>query len=157
MTPVEIIQLALAPVFLLVAIGQLMNVVSLRLARVIDRIRALIAEYEAQADASKQARMRHEVNDLFRRMRFANVSVNLLVTSAVAVCGVVVVLFLDGLVSWKLEAALIVLFTLSVLLITGGVIAFLIEVTIATATLSRDPTILRCLGERGEPGKLPTD
>ncbi|MEM9387133.1 MAG: DUF2721 domain-containing protein [Pseudomonadota bacterium] len=157
MTPVEIIQLALAPVFMLVAIGQLMNVVSLRLARVIDRIRSLIAEYEAQADASKQSRMRHEVSDLFRRMRFANVSVNLLVSSAVAVCGVVVLLFLDGLVSWDLEGLLIVLFTLSVLLITGGVIAFLIEVTIATATLSRDPTILRCLRETGDTGKMPTD
>lgn len=145
MDPVEIIQLALAPVFLLVAVGQLMSVVSLRLARVIDRIRSLSAQFEKLEDSAKQHSMRHELRSLVRRMRFANVAVNLLVGSAVTVCSVVVLLFLDGLVAWKLEGVLIVIFTSSVLLITGGVIAFLVEVTIATATLSRDPTMLRCL------------
>ena len=40
-TVIEIIQLALTPVFLIVGIGQLLNVVTNRVARIIDRARGI--------------------------------------------------------------------------------------------------------------------
>ncbi len=145
----QIIQLALAPVFLLVAIGQLLNVVTARLARVIDRSRSLAARIEDGyvGDAEHQAFLRQEMCSLAKRMRFANLATSAFTSAAVAVCAVVILLFVDNLIPVPLEFVVVLLFMLTMALITGGVISFLVEVTVATATLRINPAILRSLEE----------
>jgi hypothetical protein len=131
----EVIQLALAPVFLLVAIGQMLNAVTSRLARVIDRSRLLDEHLHTGHCYRPRRTIEAELRALGRRMRFANLAANFLTTAAVCVCIVVILLFVDGLVARELEVLVATLFMLSMVLITGGVITFLFEVTIATATV----------------------
>ncbi len=50
-TIAHLIQLAIAPVFLLAGIGAILNVLAQRLARVVDRARTLEAEIESSAEA----------------------------------------------------------------------------------------------------------
>ena len=82
---VEIIQLALAPIFLIVGIGTLVNVATGRVARVIDRARwfeDLAREQPIRIDR----RAKHEIRTLNKRMRLANWSINFLIASALVIC-----------------------------------------------------------------------
>jgi hypothetical protein len=56
----QIIQLAIAPVFLLVGIGGLLNVMSGRLSRIVDRVRML----ELDVLTADEARRRDEIGEL---------------------------------------------------------------------------------------------
>ena len=133
-TIVELIQLALTPVFLLVAIGTIINVVTGRVARVIDRARWY--EYEiAHNNLTATEQNKNEINSLNTRMSLANWSINFLTAAAVVVCIDILLLMISGLVSYNLDTVLVVMFMLSISFITGGLIAFLMEVSVATATL----------------------
>lgn len=144
----EVIQLALAPVFLLVAVGTLINAVTARLARVIDRSRSLAEQIAREPDLQARQFMRREMRSLGRRMRFANLAINSLTGAAVVVCVVVMVLFVDGLIAASLEMLVVALFLLALALITFGLISFLGEVTVATATLRVNPAFVDCIERR---------
>lgn len=131
---VEIIQLALTPVFLIVGIGTILNVVTGRVARVIDRAR-WYATQRKSAEFEMTPHIIHELKSLDRRLKLANWSINFLVAAAVVLCLDIIMLMVSGLVDYSLDSTIIVLFMLSISFITGGFIAFLTEVTIASATL----------------------
>jgi hypothetical protein len=136
---VEIIQLALAPIFLIVGIGTLVNVATGRVARVIDRARwfeDLAREQPARIDR----RAKHEIRTLNKRMRLANWSINFLIASALVICFDVILLMVNGLVSTSLDTAILVTFMISILFLTGGLIAFFFEVSLATASLKISAT-----------------
>jgi len=138
---VKLIQLALAPVFLLVGIGQMVNVVTGRLARVIDRARTF--EEGVCTDKYKASpRALLEIKSLRRRMRFANWAITFLIGSAVTICIDVILLLANGLFAPNLDMAIIVTFIFALLLMTGGLISFLLEVSVATATLKIGPELL---------------
>tara|TARA_R110000868_G_scaffold208562_2_gene458103 strand:+ start:17 stop:493 length:477 start_codon:yes stop_codon:yes gene_type:complete len=131
---VEIIQLALAPIFLIVGIGTLVNVATGRVARVIDRARwfeDLAREQPIRIDR----RAKHEIRTLNKRMRLANWSINFLIASALVICFDVILLMVNGLISTSLDTAVLVTFMISILFLTGGLIAFFFEVSLATASL----------------------
>ncbi|MFQ3206582.1 MAG: hypothetical protein ACI9IT_000720 [Glaciecola sp.] len=131
---VEIIQLALAPIFLIVGIGTLVNVATGRVGRVIDRARwfeTLAREQPACIDG----KARLEIRTLNKRMRLANWSINFLIASALVICFDVILLMINGLVINKLDTAILVTFMISILFLTGGLIAFFFEVSLATASL----------------------
>jgi hypothetical protein len=139
---VKLIQLALAPVFLLVGIGQMVNVVTGRLARVIDRARSF--EDGACTEAYKATpRAILEIKSLRRRMRFANWAITFLIAAAVTICIDVILLLINGLFAPSLDLAILVTFILALLLMTGGLISFFLEVSVATATLKIGPDLLR--------------
>lgn len=131
---VELIQLALAPVFLLVGIGQMLNVMTGRLARIIDRAR-WFEEFEEQNPERITSRAEREIESLRKRMRFANWSITFLTGAAVTICIAVILLVVNGLVSVKLDTLILGTFIFSLVLLTGGLITFLVEVSVATATL----------------------
>ena len=133
---VELIQLSLVPVFLLVGIGQILNVVTGRLARIIDRARWFECEKEIGNIKQYNHNQSRELNALRRRMRFANWAINLLTTAAVLVCMTVAVLLFNGIVNTVLDSLVLLLFILALAFIIGGLIGFLIEVSIASATLT---------------------
>ena len=131
---VEIIQLALAPIFLIVGIGTLVNVATGRVARVIDRARwfeDLAREQPLRIDR----RAKQEIRTLNKRMRLANWSINFLIGSALVICFDVILLMVNGLISTSLDTAVLVTFMISILFLTGGLIAFFFEVSVATASL----------------------
>src|SRR5690242_15022569 len=87
-TVASVIQLAIAPVFLLSGIAALLAVLANRLGRIIDRARAL--EVSISPDDGVLA----ELEALSRRARMINWSITLATTGALLVCAVIVVLFL---------------------------------------------------------------
>ena len=126
-----IIQAALTPVFLLVAIGSFLNVLSVRLGRIIDRKRAVDAWSGDKARNGHNSRMALEKARLRLRSELILWSIRLCVSSAVLICLVVVALFINGLVSTGLELWIAGLFMLAMVLITFGLASLLVEVGMA--------------------------
>lgn len=77
------IQLAVAPVFLLTAIATLINVMSGRLSRIVDRRRVLHARLHAVGDENEDDRL--ELATLDRRRRLVYFSIFFAVLSALLV------------------------------------------------------------------------
>ena len=137
-TTVELIQLSLAPVFLLVGIGQMVNVVTGRLARIIDRARWFEDLQEVSPEKITR-RAENEIESLGRRMKFANWSITFLTGAAVTVCVDVILLLANGMMGMALDSSTLITFILSLILLTGGLLAFFLEVSVATATLKIAP------------------
>lgn len=128
----QVIQLSVAPVFLLVAVGSLLNVVTARLGRVVDRARYL--ERELTADHGKPS-YREELKILDSRMSHNHRSINLLSYSGFVIAFLVAALFLSDL--WGLDGSMLisVLFVVAMSLIVAGIGFFLAEVHVATRTV----------------------
>lgn len=128
------IQLSLAPVFLLTGIAGMMNVLSGRLARVIDRARKLEASH---SDTTGEEHRRHvsELRILDRRMSLVSNAIFLCTASAIAISGVVALLFIAGLAGYQLGTFVALVFVLATLLLVFGLVMFAIEVRIATKAI----------------------
>lgn len=127
----QTIQLALAPVFLLAGIGAFLNVCVGRLARIIDRARAVEA-LVLSTRGKEHDRMVAEIQVLDRRMSVVNASIFLSVASACAVCLVVILLFAGNLLDAHLGSAIAILFSLSMLLQAGGFATFILEIRLGS-------------------------
>lgn len=139
----EAIQLALAPAFLLVGVGSLLNVVTTRLSRVIDRARWLEGDVP-DADSDTQQRELRELAVLDRRMTLAHWAIDLCTVAAVLVCFVIVVLFSATLVALDVGLLVSLMFIAAMLCLSTGLVLFLIEVTVATNTVKvRDEFVRR--------------
>ena len=124
------IQLAVAPVFLLTGIASILNVMTSRLSRVIDRARKLEAELSSY-DAAARTRAGKEIVVLGRRMSAAHWAIGLCTLSALFVCIVVAILFVGDIIPMRASAAVAPLFILVMVLLIAGLLAFLAEVQIA--------------------------
>ena len=125
------IQLAIAPVFLLTGIAALLGVMATRLARVIDRGRALEAAWKS-FDEKARAQALVELAYLERRRKLASWAINSCTAAALLVCLVIAVLFFDEFFSTNLRWAEGVLFVLAMFGVIGGLASFLREVYLAT-------------------------
>lgn len=124
------VQQAVTPVFLLTAIGGMLNVMAHRLSRVVDRARHL----ESHVGEWKAERRRIAIDDLAvlaRRMAAANWAIALCTMAALLVCVVVALLFIEQLSSIELDTGIAWLFVSSTVLLTGGLSMFLWEVQLA--------------------------
>jgi Protein of unknown function (DUF2721) len=137
-TPVDIahlIQVALTPIFLISAIGVTLNVLTSRLARIVDRARAMESQV-GRPDYRPEGRDLHAaLGVLARRARFINASITLITLSALFIALVVVMLFVNAFLRWDLSAFIACMFILSMLSLCAALLSFLIEVRIATSTL----------------------
>jgi hypothetical protein len=130
---IEMIQLALTPVFLIVGIGQLLNVVTNRVSRIIDRARWLDQQPKSKRPDSNIKTK--ELAALDKRLKFANWAVTFLTGAAVIICLDIILLIVNGLVTYNLDQAVLIIFITSIISITGGLLSFFIEVSLATTTL----------------------
>ena len=124
------IQTAIAPVFLLAGIGAILNVLAGRLSRIIDRTRALEALHP-RSTGPEHDRHVWELRILDQRISVINAALGLCVASAVAVCVVVALLFVARLVNLHIGQAVAVIFIATMVMLTTGLILFLIEVRIS--------------------------
>lgn len=129
----QTIQLAIAPVFLLAAIGSILNVLSGRLARTVDRSRIL--QSRSADDEKGAARSAVELRALDTRVKLISDAVFLCVASAITVCVVVAVMFVARLVGFPLGDLIALLFIVAMLLLVAGLILFSIEVRVATRAI----------------------
>jgi uncharacterized protein DUF2721 len=130
----EVVRLAVAPVFLLSSVGVTLTLLAGRLARVVDRARAL----EQSAHSTHHSEL-HELGgrlaNLALRARLLGRAITLCTVCALLVSMVVVALFLGALLNFRLELIISVLFIFAMLSFIGGLTLFLREVFVATRTL----------------------
>lgn len=131
----QMIQLSVAPVFLIMGIGAILSVVATRLGRTVDRARDLEDLLHGRPDPAASERMRAELAVLDRRVVYAQRSIALCSFAALLTCIVVAVLFVGGLAGGNLSALVAVLFIVTMFSLAGGLAMFLVEVTVATRML----------------------
>lgn len=135
----HIIQLAIAPVFLLTGVGTNMLVLTNRLARIIDRSRTLedrLEEPEGHSSVQEQA-ARDELQVLFRRARKINRAIFLSTTCALLICMVVAALFVTDALDLKLASVIAGMFVLAMVSLTGSFIYLLREILLATEFMNQ--------------------
>ena len=114
------IQLALAPVFLLTGIAGLLNVMTGRLARIVDRVRQL------SGDAVDPARRVLEL-----RRHFSGIAITACTVAALLICIVIATLFVEVMLDAPLKWVVGGLFTAAMLALVVGLAYFLREVHLA--------------------------
>lgn len=130
---VNLIQSAVAPVFLLSGVGVTLGVLTNRLARIVDRGRLL--EERLESTSASREGLQDSLRVLARRAHYINVAITLCTISALLVSLVVILLFANAFRLVNLAIAIAVMFVASMSLLTGAFVAFLIEVRLATASL----------------------
>lgn len=131
------IQLALAPVFLLTGVAGVLNVMTSRLARIIDRGRQLTER--GTPPPHDRAHVQTELNALDRRRHLASVAITASTLSALLVCTVIATLFVEVLLQAQLRWLIGVLFTGATVSLIVGLAYFLYEVHLATQTIRIPP------------------
>ena len=129
----HLIQLAVAPVFLLTAVGTIINVLTNRLARIVDRIRTLEERLEQDVPKGAEA-MRDELRVLDRRMRLVYQAVTAQVCCGLMVGLIIAVAFVDAFLSVKLAGLVAMLFMLGMVAFISSLIIFLREIFLAVST-----------------------
>jgi hypothetical protein len=138
----HVIQLSVAPVFLLTAIGTMLSVMTNRLGRVIDRARVLEARLEV-APPEGVAHLHTYLATLSRRADLIGHAITLCTCAAVLVCTVIALLFLGDYLRWDMSFPVALLFVLAMALLVAGLINFLREIFIAKASLRIGPAAPR--------------
>jgi hypothetical protein len=131
----SIIQIAVAPVFLLAGIAGFLNVMSGRLGRIVDRARVVERRVKGIADAARLELASRELLTLWRRVRIINWSIGMCTASGLMVCIVVVGLFLGDFWSMNIGTFVVVTFVLAMLLLIISLLLFIREVQLATRVL----------------------
>ena len=125
-TVADTVRLALAPVFLLTAIGAFLNVCASRLSRIVDRSRE-IEPLLLESRGREHDRWLAEMQILDRRMSMVSSAISFSVLSAVLTCLVVALLFAANFVATRLGVAVALLFIAAMVAIAIGFAIFLIE------------------------------
>lgn len=127
----HVIQLAVAPVFLLSGVAALLNVLSNRLSRIVDRARLLESQF-ASAPPHKAEGIRASLKRLAKRARLASFSISLCTSSAVLISAVVIVLFWGSLLDVNVRIPIAVMFIAAMICLTVGLLCLLREVYLGT-------------------------
>ena len=125
------IQLALAPVFLLTGIAGLLNVMTGRLARIVDRGRSLTEDRNDGASVPDESVV-NEVRNLEERRHYTSVAITACTAAALLLCTVIVVVFIEVMFHAHLSWVIAALFTVSTLALVVGLAYFLREVHSST-------------------------
>ena len=128
------IQLGLGPVFLLTGIAGMLNVMTGRLSRIIDRGRSLKEKPGVIAAYDKNG-MQNELNMLERRRHITSIAITMCTVAALLVCLVIVSIFLEVMFSIPLNWIIGILFILSTLSLVIGLTYFLREVHLASTVV----------------------
>jgi len=122
----QIIQLAVAPVFLLAGLGAFLNVCAGRLARIVDRIRKLEPRI-LDSRGEEHERLLGEVRLLDRRSRIVSSAIFTTVLAALLISAVVILLFLAFLTGDRFGTTIALLFIAAMACTALGFAIFLHE------------------------------
>ncbi|MBB3762988.1 DUF2721 domain-containing protein [Sphingomicrobium lutaoense] len=129
-----ILQLSLAPVFLLAAIGAFLNVMNARLIWIADRVHRLDHQQEAENRPRAVERELEELPALRRRLKYAQISINLSTLSALVISGIVALLFISAFVRPAMGSYVAFLWVAAMGLLVAALTYFLLETRLATTT-----------------------
>ncbi len=131
----HVIQLAIAPVFLLTAVGTLLGVLSGRLGRSVDRRRVLVAAMP-ELEAGTAAKARGELSFVQQRIRIIYAAIALAVGCALLICLLIAIAFVDALIAANLSRVIAVLFVMAMLALIGSLGLFLREIYLGVNTVA---------------------
>jgi hypothetical protein len=132
------IQLSVAPVFLLSGIGAMLAVMTNRLARIVDRARAL--ENRLVTTESVDLERAHANLGVYsRRAKLINRAITFCTITACLICMVVVTLFVGVFFEFSASVIVAALFVTAMLSFFTGLLFFLREIFVATASLRIGP------------------
>ena len=140
----SILQLSLAPVFLLAGIGAFLNVMNLRLTWLVERIGSIETALEKRPDM----RAADELPVLRRRQRYAHHAVNLSTAAALMICATVALLFVSAFVRTSLGTFVAISWIGAMALIFAALTFFLRETSLATRGLADTRDLSRRIAER---------
>lgn len=131
---VHVIQLAVAPVFLLSGVGVILTVLTNRLARIIDRARLLEDRLHGATD-DRREEMQSEMSLLSHRAWMVNIALTLSTVCALLVCLVIALLFIGSAMKIDMEAVISIMFVTGMAALVGSLSIFLREIFLGTAQL----------------------
>ena len=130
-TASEVIQLAIAPVFLLMGVSALLGVLTGRLGRVVDRFRVLNdnrSKPESHSDNAIDANVKQELYILSCRGKWVHWAIALCTLSLLLVALVIGLLFLGSAINWDSSWLVSLLFIFTMLSLIAGLGCFLREI-----------------------------
>ncbi len=127
---VHAIQQSVAPAFLLTGIGALLSVLTNRLARVVDRFRAIDNK---QSETNKG--FHGEMITLGQRARFIHWAISCCTVAALLICIVIAALFIGSTAEIATSDAIAVLFITAMFGVISGLLCFLAEISLATGVI----------------------
>lgn len=142
----QTIQLALAPVFVLVAIGNIMNILTTRLGRIVDRSRQLQRLY-GETEGREHDAVVVEIRYVDRRIHLIGRALTMLVLSGLGIGVTVGVIFIGEMLNREFRTAAGSLFSISIGLLMVALIHLLRETRIVAESL-RIPAELLELGRK---------
>ena len=138
-TIAHVIQLSIAPVFLLTAIGTLLSVTTNRLSRIIDRARAMEDRYQSSDNGDIRRRLHADLKVLSQRSRLVSRAIAACTSCSLFVSLVIATLFIQSLFDVYLHGLVPLLFIFAMVAFIASLLMFLREIQIATAALRIGP------------------
>lgn len=120
----QLIQLAIAPVFLLTAVGTLIGVLTTFLTRTVERIR-ILEERQVNASAGVRSVATREIEVLKHRLRLIFLALMMNVVCAVLVGLLIVAAFVAAFLNIDLAIVIALLFAAAMLAFIGGLLILL--------------------------------
>jgi hypothetical protein len=133
------IQLAVAPVFLLTALGTILGVLSNRLFRVVDRVRVLHTRLAEHGDGPGQP-IAAELALLSRRRRLVNHAITSATFAALLVCLVIAFAFVGFTVRQDFSQLMAWLFVGAMAAFISALLLFLREVVLTVTSVQINPS-----------------
>jgi len=130
----HVIQLAVAPVFLLSGVGAILAVLINRLGRIVDRYR-LLENNNAHAQPGEESVAHVEMAILSRRARLIHWAISLCTIGALFICIVVATLFIGSMLHVGVSQLIALMFVGAMLALIAGLLSFLREITLATGSI----------------------
>lgn len=131
---IPVLQGAIGPVILISGIGLLLLSLTNRFARILDRARVLAAELRA-SPSERRPRLHQLVSMLRHRAMWNRWSISLASLSILFVALLIVLLFVQALLSVENALPVICAFTLCLLSLVGSVVAFIWDIHLSVVTL----------------------
>lgn len=145
----QVIELAIAPVFLMAGISGLLNVLTNRLARIIDRARLIEDQIEkGTSEGQKEANSRLRLQVFSKRARLVNYAITLSTACATMICLVIIALFAGEFSKIDLSKVIGALFVLAMVSLFIALVCFLQEILLATRNLRIGATTRQTLPEK---------
>ena len=129
----QLIQLSVAPVFLLAAVAGLLNVFTGRLTRIIDKVDKLDTQINHKPDSNKDKKLIQRRDFLTMRMENTNQAILFCTITGLLVALVIVTMFLSAILKFNGSIFIAILFILAMLSLILSLFIFLKEIFFTTS------------------------
>ncbi len=142
-TILPLIQLSITPVILISGLGALVISMTNRMGRIVDRTRSL-SGLARQAKDDERKHLEIQLRILFRRAKLMRLAMTLIASSMFVSGLLIMLIFLSALSGIQMAAAILTVFLVSVVLMLGGLAAFVSDIWVSLYALNAE--VQRALG-----------